>query len=188
VYRQKGFRAADFGFSLEGKSLISKKQLPAFLVLFVLIILFDYFISGGTKPIRDGLFNGKQLVVGLPLVFIAMAIEAGLVEEFFFRALLQSRITQLLKSPVAGILISGLIFGLAHAPGLYLRGTGADQGLGQHPSVLFCITYCIVVLSSAGFFLGIVWQQTKNIYLIIILHALIDFLPNFPDFIRIWKL
>jgi len=157
IYKKQGFSLRDFGFAIKRGENFGRKQLTSFIIISIVILLFDYFISGGSKPLREGQLTGKQLAIGLPAVFAWMAVEAGLVEEFFFRALLQSRISVLLKSPIAGIVISGLIFGLAHAPGLFLRGTGSDEGLGLHPSLWFCMAYCVVVLSAAGFFMGIVW-------------------------------
>ncbi len=188
LYFRAGFSLPDFGFRVKGREALGYRQLATFGVLALIIAGFEYFLGGGARPLRNGQLSSGQLLRGLPLVYSWMAVEAGLVEEFFFRALLQSRLVVILKSELAGILVSGLIFGLAHAPGLYLRGSGSEEGLGQHPSLLFCITYCILILSSAGFFLGIVWQKTKNIYLVIALHAMVDVLPNASEFIHTWHL
>jgi membrane protease YdiL (CAAX protease family) len=57
------------------------------------------------------------LLIGLPLCFIWLFVEAGLVEEFFFRALIQSHLAAAFKSEVSGTVLMSLIFGLAHAPG-----------------------------------------------------------------------
>jgi len=46
-----------------------------------------------------------------------LSIEAGLCEEFLFRACLQSRLSAWLRSPVAGIALTSVLFGLAHWPG-----------------------------------------------------------------------
>ena len=45
-----------------------------------------------------------------------MSIEAGLVEEFFFRWYLQSRLAAWTGSQVSAVLLGALVFGLAHAP------------------------------------------------------------------------
>jgi membrane protease YdiL (CAAX protease family) len=127
------------------------------------------------------------LLIGLPLLYAWLFIEVGLIEEFFFRAVLQSRIAVLLKSPVAGIVISGLIFGLAHAPGLYLRGADSE-GITEQMPFIFWAAYTISAMSVAGIFLGIVWQRTKNLYLVMALHAMVDLLPNFSEFIHTWHL
>jgi len=49
-----------------------------------------------------------------------MSVEAGLCEEFLFRAGLQSRLTAWLASPATAILATSIIFALCYWPGLYL--------------------------------------------------------------------
>ncbi len=187
LYKTAGFSLKDFGFLTGRRTLLSKKTFFTFIVLSVLILLYQYFFSGGAKPLRDGQFTVQQLIIGLPLVLVWLFIETGLIEEFFFRAVLQSRITAVLKSPVAGIVISGLIFGLAHAPGLYLRGA-ESEGISEQMPFIFWACFTISAMSLAGIFLGIVWQRTKNIYLVMALHAMVDLLPNFGRIIHAWNL
>ncbi len=187
IYKAAGFSVKDFGLVIERKILFGKKTILAFIILPVLILLYQYFLGAGAKPVRDGLFSMHQLLVGLPLLFLWLFIEVGLVEEFFFRSVLQSRIAVLLKSPLAGIVISGLIFGLAHAPGLYLRGA-ESEGIGEQLPFIFWAAYTISAMSVAGIFLGIVWQRTKNLYLVMALHAAVDLLPNLPEFVHTWHL
>jgi len=59
------------------------------------------------KPLADFLRNNTFL-----LVFTALT--AGVTEELIFRGYLQTRLQQLLKNPYWAIIISSLIFGLAH--------------------------------------------------------------------------
>jgi membrane protease YdiL (CAAX protease family) len=150
-----------------------------------LILLFSYYFSGGVKPIREGEFTVWQLVAGLSLSLVWLIAEAGFVEEFFFRAILQSRLSVLLRSSTAGIVVSALIFGLCHAPGLYLRGA-ESEGVGEQLPFLFWSAYTIVYMSVAGIFLAVVWKRTRNLWLVMVLHAFIDLLPNTPGFIRTW--
>jgi len=187
LYRAAGFSLKDFGLVIGRKDLFSKKTIVVFAVLSVMILLFQYFLSGGAKPVREGQFNAHQLIIALPLLFSWLFIEVGLVEEFFFRAVLQSRISVLFSSPVAGIVVSGLIFGLAHAPGLYLRGA-ESEGMSEQLPFIFWAAYTISAMCVAGIFLGIVWQRTKNLYLVMALHAMVDLLPNLPEFIHTWHL
>ena len=128
-----------------------------------------------------------QLFIGFPLCFAWLFIEAGLIEEFFFRAVLQSRIAVLLKSNIGGITISGLIFGLAHAPGLYLRGA-ESEGVTEQLPFIFWAAYTISAMSLAGIFLGIVWMKTKNIYLVMAIHAMVDLVPNVAEFMKTWHI
>lgn len=187
IYTAAGFSLKDFGLGIAGNKLFDNKVILAFIVLSILVLLFQYFLSGGAKPVRDGQFSTHQLLIGLPLLFSWLFIETGLIEEIFFRAVLQSRIAVLLKSPVAGIVISGLIFGFAHAPGLYLRGA-ESEGISEQLPFIFWAAYTISAMSVAGIFLGIVWQRTKNLYLVMALHAMVDLLPNFAEFVHSWHL
>ena len=113
-----------------------KKQVRALIVFIPLMTLFQLFVGQGVAPIRSGTYSATQLLWGLPLAFAWLLVEVGLVEEFFFRAFVQSRVAAYLKSESAGIVIAALLFGLAHAPGLYLRGAGANSELGSDPSLL----------------------------------------------------
>ena len=80
--------------------------------------------------------------------------------------------------------MSSVLFGLTHAPGFYLRPAATQEALGPHPSLLLAVGYSIVVTSVASFFLGILWMRTKNLAVVIIVHAAADFLPNLVPFCR----
>ena len=64
------------------------------------ILIFQFFMGNGAKNIRDGLITNDQLIIGLPLLYIWLIFEVGLVEEFFFRALMQSRLAAITKSEI----------------------------------------------------------------------------------------
>lgn len=187
IYRSLGFSTGDFGFKNRSVSFFSRKGFSVFLVLSIMSLLFQFYLSNGSKPVRNGEFSLEQLATGLPICFLWLFIEAGLVEEFFYRAILQSRLTALLGSPAGGIVISALIFGISHAPGLYLRGA-ESEGVDEQLPFLFWSAYTIAYMSVAGIFLGIVWQRTKNLWLVMAIHAMLDLLPNVGGFIRTWNL
>jgi len=187
LYKTAGFSSKDFGLRLPVKKIFTVKNIVIFLVLSILITAFQYYLSNGGKNFRNEHFTLLQLITGFPLLFAWLFVEAGLVEEFFFRAVLQARLSLLLKSRTAGIVVSGLIFGLAHAPGLYLRGAGSE-GIEEQLPFIFFAAYTIVYMSIAGIFLGILYIRTKNLWLVIALHAMVDLIPNFSDFIHTWYL
>jgi membrane protease YdiL (CAAX protease family) len=114
-----------------------------------------------------------------------MALEAGLCEEVLFRAILQSRLAAVLKSEAGAAVIAALLFALAHVPGLYLRPDAAGEVLpGGLPGI---IAYTIGVLSPLGLIYGVIWARTRNLWLLVALHATVDFLPNLADFIKVWS-
>jgi len=74
-----------------------------------------------------------------------------------------------------------------HAPGLFFRGA-ESEGMEEQMPFLFWLAYTIVNMSVAGVFLGIVYSKTKNLWLVIAIHAMIDLLPNFAEFVQTWHL
>jgi uncharacterized protein len=179
-------RWRDFGLQFAGLRALAGNHLPVVLVLSAAILVFQFFLGGGAAPIRRGEFHAGQLAIGLPLCFAWLFIEAGLVEEFFFRALLQTRLAAWFRSEVTGVALMALLFGLAHAPGFILRHAGLEEAIGANPSPADSIAYAIVVLSVGGIFLGIVWARTKNLFAVMIIHAAADLLPNFAQFVKTW--
>lgn len=186
-YRASGFGRADFRLRFSGRQFFKTSNWKIFFVFSLFALLFEYFFSNGGADIREHKFSALHFIKAIPLCFLWLFIEVGLVEEFLYRAIIQSRLTSYFKSAWAGILISGLIFALSHLPGLYLRG-GESEGIDQPLSIWFWACYCIANMSVAGISLGIVWWKTKNLYLVMALHAMIDLLPNLSSFISTWHL
>ena len=181
-----GYRLRDFGIQSEGLRALCGSHLPVVLVVGGAFVAFQYFLSGGGASFRHGQFTVNQLLVGLPLCFIWLFVEAGLVEEFFFRALVQSHLAAAFKSEVSGTVLMSLIFGLAHAPGFIFRHAGEVEGLGSNPSALDAVAYSIVVLAISGVTFGVIWARTKNLFAVILIHAAGDLLPNFAGFAQTW--
>lgn len=153
-----------------------------------LLLAFQAVLGRGLRDIASAHLPASTLVFGFPLVFLWLALEAGVVEEFFFRVLLQSRLSAVVKSELGGIVLMSLLFGLAHAPGLYLRTGLTQEGLPAHPSLLMAVGYSIVIVSVAGFFLGVLWARTRNFALIVVVHAMGDLLPNLLPTLRSLRL
>ena len=183
-----GFNLKDWGIIQPLKKVMNRKSILIFLIMSSILLLFQYFFGNGARPIREGLITSRQLLLGLPLYYIILIVQVGIIEEFFFRTFLQSRLSILLNSQTGGIVISALIFGLAHAPGIYLREGGVLANLGEEPSLLLSIGYSISVLSVAGLFLAIIRDRTKNFWLIVCIHAMVDLLPGLNGFLETWNI
>ncbi len=112
--------------------------------------------------------------------FVWMTFEAGITEEVAFRALIQTRIEELTRSRAGGIAFASLLFGLVHAPGLFLRTASTGESF-TNPSLLFAIGYSIVVLSPIALFFGYLWMRTRNILILAIVHGTLDTIPNAAD-------
>jgi membrane protease YdiL (CAAX protease family) len=109
--------ASRFRNSKRGLRALRGNHLPVVVVVGGAFVAFQYFLSGGALP------SGMD---SLPLTNCSSVsrfascgffVEAGLVEEFFFRALVQSHLAAAFKSEVSGTVLMSPIFGLAHAPG-----------------------------------------------------------------------
>lgn len=178
-----GYRIRDLApFSLRARDLS-----PA-LWMSVAVLGMQCLIGRGLHDMRAAALPPAALILGVPLSFAWLIVEVGVVEEFLFRVLLQNRLAALLRSEWAGLAISAVLFGLVHAPGLYLRTAATMEGLAPHPTVASAICYSIVITSLAGLFLGILWMRTKNFAILVIVHAAGDLLPNLVPFLRSFHL
>jgi len=141
-------------------------------------------ISPSLKQIAALGLSPGSLALTAGGAFAWIAIEAGLCEEFLFRAVLQTRLAAIMRTELGAVLIAALLFGLVHVPGLWMRASSSDAGHSQ--SLIEVVAYAVAVLSPAGVFLGFMWYRTKNLLLVMLLHALIDVLPFIPQFARLW--
>ena len=180
------YRLSDYGLNFSPRVWRQKKHIGVLILISTLFLTFQFFFGGGARPIREGAFAGSELFVGLPFTFLWLIFEVGLVEEFFFRGVLLPRLAKRFNSEISGVLLSSLLFGLAHAPGLYFRGSGVNSLVGDSPSLLMAVGYSVVVLGTAGIFLGVIYSRTRNLSVVIIIHALGDLLPNFSEIYHAW--
>jgi membrane protease YdiL (CAAX protease family) len=180
---------AQFGYSRRQLAPISapRSHVLAALSMSILLLAFQAVLGRGLRDIAAAHLPVTTLLWGLPLTFVWLGLEAGVVEEFFFRVLLQTRLSAVLKSELGAIVLMSLIFGLAHAPGIYLRTGLTQEGL-QNPSLLRAVGYAIVVVSVAGFFLGVLWARTRNFAVVVVVHAVGDLLPNLLPTLRSLRL
>jgi membrane protease YdiL (CAAX protease family) len=160
----------------------------SFVVLSAAGIAVQLLLGSEVKRLIGGNYSDRNLLLGLILCFAWMAVEAGLVEEFFFRWLLQSRIAAITGSQVSAIFLMALAFGLAHAPGIWLRGAGVAEGLGAAPSLLTSLAYSVTTQGVAGLMFGVLWARTRSFPLVMLLHAMLDTPANTARFMDLWGL
>jgi len=176
-----GYRWRDL-FVFEGAS----RHLWPTLWMSLAMIAFQCILGSGLSEIQRSGFSRSTLAIAAPLLYLFLLLEVGLVEEFFFRVLVQSRLAACLKSEVGGIVGMALLFGLAHAPGIYYNTAATHEAAGAHPSWLAAIGYSVVITSTAGFFLGVLWVRTRNLLLLMAVHAAGDLVPNFVPMLKNW--
>lgn len=157
---------------------------PPLIVLGAIILALLCVVSPSLKQIAGLHASTATLAWAAPAAFLWLAIEAGLCEEFLFRAVLQSRLTAFLRTEVGAVAIGSLLFALAHAPGLYLRGNIEVDGWSTDPVQV--AAYTIASLSPLALLFGTLWARTRSLLLVVLLHASVDVLPNLAEFVRTW--
>ena len=181
LLRMRGYRWRDFlGLRLGGREWLVA------IVLSLAFVLVNAVIGQGPARIAASGYGPLTLALGGIAVYLLLCIEVGLVEEFFFRAFLQTRFAAWLGSEVSGLFLAATLFGLAHAPGLYWRWEQNAADLFAEPSLLFALAYSIAVISVAGVFMGVVWLRTRSLAVVILVHAAGDWLPNVAETLRSW--
>jgi membrane protease YdiL (CAAX protease family) len=175
---------ASFGLSRAAFARLAGRDGLAALVIGAAICVFQFYVGNAAAPIRGGTVSGTQLWLGGALTFAWLIIEVGLVEEFFFRGLVQTRLAAAFRSELAGLFLMALIFGLVHAPGMVLRGAGGTEGLGTGVDPFTAAAYVIAIQSVAAIFLGLVWMRTHSLPAVMIIHAATDLLPAIPSFTK----
>ena len=157
-----------------------------FVVMATLAVGVQALMGSQFRAYLDAGRSTPAFVAGLVGAFAWMSVEAGLVEEYFFRWYLQSRLTALSGSQTTAIFVGSLVFGLAHAPGIWLRGAGAVEGLGADPTLATTIAYVIAVQGVAGLTFGVLWARTRSLALVILLHGAFDAPANAAEFVAAW--
>jgi len=158
-------------------------------VLILLVVLAAIFtalmcvISPALKEISGLKVAPSVFLWAAPGAFAWMALEAGLAEEFLFRAVLQTRLAAFMQSEAGAIVIGALIFALAHVPGLYLRPDTSGDAIVGLPQIT---AYVVGTLSPIAVLFGFIWSRTRSLGLLVLLHATVDFLPNLSEFIQTW--
>ena len=140
----------------------------------------------GLTTLRALAPDAWALAWAIPLCWLWQIVEAGLCEEVLFRRVLQQRIADATHSQIAAVLWASLLFGLAHAPGLSLRGAHLMEGVDD-PTPLWATAYSIVMIAPAGIAFGVLWARTRSLSLVVLLHGTVDLLPQLTPFIQAWR-
>ncbi len=156
----------------------------ALIVMSAIMIGLLAVVSPSLKQLGEAGLTGTNALPWIAGSWLWISLEAGLCEEYLFRAGLQSRLAAWLHSPVAAILITSVLFALAHWPGLYLRGGPDVDGWSTDPIQVAAFT--IASLSPLAVMLGTLWARTRSLVLVVMVHGAIDALPHATEFFKIW--
>jgi membrane protease YdiL (CAAX protease family) len=164
------------------------RLLVCLLILGAAFALVQYLLGSEFRRLLAGDYAQRHIVLGSLLCLVWETVEAGIVEEFFFRWYLQSRLAAWTGSQVSAIFLASLVFGLAHAPGMWLRGAGVAEGLGGDPSLLTTMAYSVTTQGVAGLVFGVLWARTRSFWLVVGLHGIADMPSHTAEFMDTWSL
>ena len=165
---------------------LNRVEKRALLVMGALLLSLQLVAGRGPKMIAALPQPAWAVALAAPLALAWLSLEAGLTEEFLFRAAFQTRAAAWLRSEVAAIVAMAVLFGLAHAPGYVLRGAHAMEGFAEAPDPLTAAAYSIAVVSPVGLAFGVLWSRTRSLALVVLLHGWGDLVPNLAGFVRTW--
>lgn len=161
------------------------RLLAVFVVMSLAYLALQSVFGRGLQSLGELSPAATTLVWAIPACWLWQTLEAGLAEEVLFRRVLQEQIAIASGSQIAAVAWASLLFGLAHAPGLWLRGAHLMEGV-EHASAGWAIAYSIVMVAPAGIAFGVLWARTRSLWLIVPLHGMVDLIPQLAPFIRTW--
>jgi membrane protease YdiL (CAAX protease family) len=140
----------------------------------------------GTNPkIAQGLHLAPAtLAWAVPAGFVFLSISLGLSEEFLFRAVLQSRLTAVLESEIAAVIIAAMMGALAHVPGVYFRGGPSTPGWST--DLFHIVAYIICVNGPLNILVGVIWARTRSLLLVVLIHGCAVLMAGLADFAANW--
>jgi membrane protease YdiL (CAAX protease family) len=150
--------------TVEGESLLRPKGIWRWAYTSPVLLGFGYLIL--LSPLAVALPRAVDypdpvlLAIGATLTFIT----ANIMEELFFRVILQSRL-ELAYGRWPAIVTSALVFALMHLP--------------SHAQGGFLKTLAVIVVSQGtfGLFTGYLWSRYRNIYALVGAHSIINTVP-----------
>ena len=156
--------------------------LVALAVFAVLMFALLAVVSPSLKELSDTGTHGFAALGWIAAAWLWVSLEAGLCEEYLFRASLQSRLSAWIGSPLAAILGSSVLFALIHWPGLYLRGGPGVDGWSSDP--LQVAAFTIAALSPLSVMIGVLWARTRSLVLVVLVHGAVDALPHAAEMVK----
>ena len=170
----------------QGKLVITEAILASLVFIVLLLFKNSYVFTQKKQKLRVGLFYGLFYIlygIAFTLLFGVLlgafkephavfntavgCLLIGICEEFLCRGWLLNEFLEKFGDTKKGvwysIIISGLIFGIIHI---------GNMGAGQ--SVASTVTQVMGAIST-GVVFGVIYYKTKNIWSVVILHALWDF-------------
>lgn len=167
-FRLRGYRLSDLGITSTGLARSLGNAVLAALVVLPFLVS----SSSSSAYFLGGKLTAGQLLAGTGAGLVYGFLMAGFFEEFFFRALLQTRVACLAKSETDGMLISSILFGLYHLPSRIIQ-TDGDWGHA------FALTLSAQMVISPIY--GLLWARSRNLALPVFVHSFMDGMSGFAN-------
>ncbi|HEY1115162.1 MAG TPA: CPBP family intramembrane glutamic endopeptidase [Chitinophagaceae bacterium] len=176
--RKTGYRPEDLGLTRKGLgSQVTVAVLAALIIGAVLVVL-----TPGGRYITSGALSAPGLFQALLAGFGLALLLAGFFEEFFFRAVLQTRLSAYFGSHFTGIVTASLLFSLYHLPFQFF---GSGPAAGNFSYALANVFSEALVTAPI---LGILWARTQNLVAPVLVHSLIDAINGVPRMAAMFNL
>lgn len=153
VFKKVWLQDWNLGFQLDGiGNGVKKYGIPA--ILATIFVCIGFFV--GLLPFNQQPTIWKVLVEGI-VYYVGVAI----MEELYLRALLQNWIEKHVKNTFVAIMVTSLLFGLGHIVG----------ALNQP---IYTIVAKTIWATALGIYFGAIYVKTRNLWVPILLHFIID--------------
>ena len=166
IYQYLGYNVMSL-FQYKSKSIINN-----------VLISFIFFMIGfsmNQSYIVPILQHGNIGAGGVLIALVVILLTAAIPEEIFYRVILQTRI-ETTYGKLVGIIGSSFACAMFHFPSRFILANGIEGMAGNAGSVLSGTLIPVFILS---IIFGTLWSRFRNLYMLLALHAGIDFLPLF---------
>lgn len=167
-FRLRGYRLSDLGITSAGLA----RSLGNAVIAALVVLPFLVSSSSSSAVFFGGKLTVGQLIAGTGAGLVYGFLMAGFFEEFFFRALLQTRLACLVRSEADGMLISSVLFGLYHLPSRIIQ---TDGNWGH----AFALTLSAQMVISPIY--GLLWARSRNLALPVFVHSFMDGMSGFSS-------
>lgn len=138
----------------------------------VLSLILQFAFSRSSEAFLQLVTSGR-IVYMLPIALLLLLSTVAFTQEFFFRGVLQTRLTALFRSRALAVVVVALLFGFYHLPYAYFNPHWPSHG--EWSSAI------VAALSNGmagGLVLGAIYAWSgNNLVSAVIAHALIDLFP-----------
>ena len=166
-----GHRMASFGWHSPFWRMFRPRHILVLLIVGGGLFALQFLSMREVLPF-DAALEDRQVVIGVLTVFAWILLEIGLAEEFFFRAVVQSRLAVFLRSEWFALVLVSILFGLSYVPGMMEEG-----GSFRDASA-----YAILLGGTMSLTYGYIWMRTRNLLILVLFRAAVEIAPNYDSF------